>query len=787
MNNAAALVRTIIVGLIVIAALLLAAGCGETAPEPTPRPTRAPSDQSAASGQGAPTLGLGRTVTPTPQPTPAPSRQSAAPNQGLPLPGLGRTVTPTPRLVPTAAPAIPIAPAPAGGRIAFQSDRDGNAEIYAMNADGSGLNRLTHNSASDWLPEWSPDGGRIAFTSNRDGNNEIYAMNADGSGQTRLTVNGANDEDPTWSPDGRRIAFRSDRDGNAEIYAMNADGSGLNRLTVNGAWDWWPAWSPDGGRIAFTSDRDGNNEIYVMNSDGSDATRLTDNSTDDYFPSWSPDGQRIAFHSYRDGDNEIYVMNSDGSGEVQLTDNSANDAVPSWSSDGRRIAFYSTRGGNRDIYAMTANGSGQTRLTYNNADDWDPAWSPGGFAPVSAPAPAIRVTPTPVRDDHGDGISSATRMGVGDTVNGDIETSDDVDYFSFRAEADWRYTIQTALRTNDDTEIALYAQNGSRLAENDDDDTSYASRIDWTAPLSGTYYVAVFGHGGDTGTYRLRTTGEAPAAPAMIACKVGMVIGSGGVCDDMGVAIGVNDNDNATINGNVAGQPIDAAFTSDIDIGNLRIVRQGAVWWRIDSLPSNPIPDDDHGDGISSATLMRVGDTVNGDIETSDDVDYFSFRAEADWSYTIETALGTNDDTQIALYDQNGSRLAANDDYGGYASRIEWSAPASGTYYVAVFGHGGDIGTYRLTVTDDAPLAPVSGRIAFASDRDGNYDIYLMNADGTGLTRLTDNDADDWHPAWSPDGQRIAFASERDGNYDIYLLDERGRHGADAADRQRRG
>jgi hypothetical protein len=85
------------------------------------------------------------------------------------------------------------------GRIAFASNRDGNFEIYVMNADGSGVTRLTNNPANDW-PSWSPDGKRIAFDSNRDGNFEIYVMNADGSGQTNLTNNQAEDWGPSWSP-----------------------------------------------------------------------------------------------------------------------------------------------------------------------------------------------------------------------------------------------------------------------------------------------------------------------------------------------------------------------------------------------------------------------------------------------------------------------------------------------------------------------------------------------------------------------------------------------------------
>ena len=93
-----------------------------------------------------------------------------------------------------------------GSKIAFNSNRDGNYEIYVMNADGSGQTRLTNNPATDYYPSFSPDGSKIAFNSYRDGNNEIYVMNANGSGQTRLTNNTANDIDPSFSHNGTAAA-----------------------------------------------------------------------------------------------------------------------------------------------------------------------------------------------------------------------------------------------------------------------------------------------------------------------------------------------------------------------------------------------------------------------------------------------------------------------------------------------------------------------------------------------------------------------------------------------------
>ena len=95
-----------------------------------------------------------------------------------------------------------------------------------MNADGSGPRRLTRMAQVNYsLPSWSPDGRKIVFVSERDGNFEVYVMNADGSGQQSLTRHPGHDSAPSWSSDGRKIAFTTKRDGNFEVYVMNADGS----------------------------------------------------------------------------------------------------------------------------------------------------------------------------------------------------------------------------------------------------------------------------------------------------------------------------------------------------------------------------------------------------------------------------------------------------------------------------------------------------------------------------------------------------------------------------------
>jgi TolB protein len=271
----------------------------------------------------------------------------------------------------------------------YRSAAPNQLELDLINADGSGLRRLAHVSGA--RPEWSPDGRKLVFGKRpaRSGaacrpvgscHEEIYVINADGTGLWRLTRNAVIDDGPVWSPDGRRIAFTRDRDRQtANIYVMNADGSGQLRLTPNLRRRPWVelAWSSDWKRIAFVASAGhlGAADIFVMNADGSGLQNVTNTVTTSFDFAWSPDGRRIAYLEGSPGGAPLYVVNADGTEKQRLTGPLMVDlGLPSWSPDGRTLAFT----GGSVLYTVHADGTGLHKLTHGPGWNIGPKWSPDG-------------------------------------------------------------------------------------------------------------------------------------------------------------------------------------------------------------------------------------------------------------------------------------------------------------------------------------------------------------------------------------------------------------------------
>jgi len=253
-----------------------------------------------------------------------------------------------------------------GRRIVFTSDRDGDPEIYVMEADGSNAARLTSAPGRDAHPYFSRDGRRIVFQSPRanGADTNIYSMDSDGSNVVRLTDLKGFAGVPVYSPDEKSIVFQwresnDFKDGRKwRVCVMKSDGSGLRVITPGEANDQVPNWSRDGRRLLFYSDRTGRNQLYTMKPDGSDVRRLTSTESNDNAAFWSPDNRKIVFTSDRDGNSELYVMDADGKNVRRLTNTRATKYGGVWSPDGLKILFTAEEDDRSQIYVMNADGSG---------------------------------------------------------------------------------------------------------------------------------------------------------------------------------------------------------------------------------------------------------------------------------------------------------------------------------------------------------------------------------------------------------------------------------------------
>jgi Tol biopolymer transport system component len=299
------------------------------------------------------------------------------------------------------------------GTLIFQSRRDGNYEIYRVQADGTGFTNLTNDPGDDKWAVWSPDGKQIAFNSDRSGLWGLYVMNADGSNPRRLywleeTVW------PAWSSDGRWIALSGDR-------IINANGSGERPVVAgNGEPCSQPAvWSPDGTQFACETSYGSGTAIAVRHVDLGQTTYLQVRRFNEV-PAWSPDGTRIAFRTWDTGfakSEYIYTANPDGSGLIKLTDNPTRSGAPVWSPDGTRVANIALKCtgilecGSFEIWVMNADGTGEIQLTYNDLAETELAWSPDGTRIAFAATGALYII-------NADGSTQRQLVAPGSGVSG---------------------------------------------------------------------------------------------------------------------------------------------------------------------------------------------------------------------------------------------------------------------------------------------------------------------------------------------------------------------------------
>jgi len=268
----------------------------------------------------------------------------------------------------------------AGRQIAFESDRDGNWEIYLMDIEHRINYNLTRSPFDERSPTWSPDGSALAFYSApENGQGAIFVMDLTTQQWRQLTDNMENNWMPSWSPDGQHIAYLVNYGG---MVLMDADGANPHRL----GYGFRPSWSPDSRRIIFYADRDSdmNAEVYDLDLGTSIIRNRSQHPSNDMYPSWSPDGQWIAFASARTTNSDIFIMPvcedtalAVCSRDAQpITDNRIADIAPAWSPDSREIAFTSDINGHDAIYLVDMDGKNLSGLVSGTSNNRLPVWRP---------------------------------------------------------------------------------------------------------------------------------------------------------------------------------------------------------------------------------------------------------------------------------------------------------------------------------------------------------------------------------------------------------------------------
>ncbi len=344
-------------------------------------------------------------------------------------------------------------PSRANGRIAFTSDRDGNREIYVMDADGTNQVRITNNSVVDDHPVWSADGTKIAFVSlNSIGRYSIFQMNPDGTAKAEIT---ALISDPTlitnfvrleysmsWSPDGGRITYQDAQD----IFVVDLNTGFRHNLTSDSGNppDHHPSWSPDGSTILFSS----YGVVYRIDPDGTNLHHvLSSNQGAAYSPSWSADGSRFSFIDAEYFEkappvSQIRTAKANGTNVVILDggfpDLNLRD-FPRWSPDGSRIIFqrrdYVTN--DTEIYSKSVDGLILAQLTDTTGSNSHPNWQSINAVSVSGH----------VTKPGGQGLSNAIVSITGPFGFSQTATASTFGYYSFdNVPAGGTYTIFVASR-----------------------------------------------------------------------------------------------------------------------------------------------------------------------------------------------------------------------------------------------------------------------------------------------------------------------------------------------------
>jgi TolB protein len=269
-------------------------------------------------------------------------------------------------------------PAPVEGLIVYEAKVGAALDIYTIDVETGVTVKLTGDGGSRH-PSWSQDHTQIIFASDRgedDSQEELYIMQADGSGVRRLTQTpGISEWHPRFSPDGSRIAYMSQENDVGYVKMMNADGSGDRR--ISGAYSLLRSgvWSPDGAEFFFTGlpQQASNIDIFSIDLESGELTTRIATPTSEACPHLTSDGRTLTYGNVfeeADGTENIDLFAHDltsddtsGASDTRLTDDPTVDDYGDPDAGDATYVFLSRRDGNADLYLMNRDGSNERRLT----------------------------------------------------------------------------------------------------------------------------------------------------------------------------------------------------------------------------------------------------------------------------------------------------------------------------------------------------------------------------------------------------------------------------------------
>jgi len=524
--------------------------------------------------------------------------------------------------------------------------------------------------------------------------------------------------------------------GQLGLFISAADGSGEHPLLTSTDIDYDPVWSPDGASIVFTSDREGSADLYRVKPDGTGLERLTENPAYDDQAAFSPDGRQLVFVSTRNGGTaDLWTMDLQTRRAKALTSGAGGDFRPSWSPDGAWIAFSSDRGSTLpfahgrwehlhivDLYLIHPDGSGLKRITEHGNFCGSPKWSADSRRVLAYCMTAEqtlanrRAFPEPGNDtrlvsfDLASGAASDVAAGPGVRMNPSFLPGNDIGYVR-------KDTV--------DPGAGIYYTSGGRGPQGDVRSASWSpdgSRVVFHKRLQAppTTWLKTWSRNPQ---YEMTLTGMLPSfSPS--GDRFVMTSRPGGIL----------------------GASIEVAATGT---NKFEVLYQ------------------DRNRNILAPQWSPSGDKIIFGIGV------FNAFFNGFHGLFLKPEDRAEGGAQIAIINADGGgfhEATSGPNNNGFPSM----APDGKRFVYRSFGPEGDglkimnVETKAVTMLtkgyDNFPLwSPRGDLIMFSRAAQGDYEIYTIKPDGSGVKRLTFARGNDAHMAWSPDGEHIVFATSRLG------------------------